>query len=79
MPFGNDSPFPRSDAFIRRFTGGAGYKEDFLKSVAGRSRSFDVYDFQVKAIDTTNIFTACSGGTATAWAVRAEAAGWIPA
>ena len=76
MPFGNDSPFPRSDSFLSRFAQ-RGYELDFLKSIAGRSRSFEVYDFNIKALDTTNVWTVAAGGTATTWAVRAEAGGWI--
>lgn len=74
--FGNRNPFPLSDAFLRRFTTD-GYKQDYLKARAGRSRSFEVYDFNVKALDTTNLWTVAAGATATTWAVRAEAGGWI--
>lgn len=76
MAFGNDSPFPLSDAFISRFTT-RGYMADFLKARASRSRSFEHYDFNIKALDTTNIWTVAAGSGATTWAVRAEAGGWI--
>lgn len=74
---GNDSPFPISDAFIGRFETTKGYHTDFLKLRAGRSRSFDVYDFNVKALDTTNQWTVAAGAGATTWAVLAAAGGWI--
>lgn len=77
MPFGNDSPFPLSDAFITRFKPSRGYEVDFLKARASRSRAFEVFDFNVKALDTTNIWTVAAGATATTWAVRGEAGGWI--
>ncbi len=76
MPFGNDSPFPLSDAFLNRFKT-RGYEMDFLKARASMSRSFEHYDFNVKALDTTNVWTVGAGSGATTWAVRAEAGGWI--
>lgn len=77
MPFGSDSPFPLSDAFLTRGWPSKGYQQDFLKARASRSRSFEAYDFNIKALDTTNQWTVAAGGTATTWAVRAEAGGWI--
>lgn len=76
MPFGNDSPFPLSDAMMQRW-GQRGYMMDFLKSRARVSRQFDEYDFCVKAIDTTNQWTVGASSTATTWAVLAQAGGWI--
>lgn len=73
---GTLSPFPVSDAFLRRFTGkGARYEHMAMR--AGRNRSFDAYDFNIKALDTTNTWTVAAGGTATTWTVRPEAGGWI--
>lgn len=74
--FGNNNPFPLSDPFLKRFTTD-GWRQDFLKAKASRSRSFECYDFNVKALDTTNIWTVAAGATATTWAVQAEAGGWI--
>ena len=76
MPFGNDSPFPLSDAFIGR-TGARGYMADLLKARASRSRSFEAYDFNIKALDTTNVWTTACGATTTDWAVLAAAGGWV--
>ena len=77
MPFGNDSPFPLSDAFVSRFTPSRGFEQDFLKARASRSRSFECFDFNVKALDTTNQWTVAAGATATTWAVLAQPGGWI--
>lgn len=76
MAFGNDNPLPLSDAFLSRFAS-EGYRKDFLKQIARRSRSFECYDFNIKALDTTNTWTVAAGGTATTWTVRPEAGGWI--
>lgn len=75
--FNNDNGFALSDRFIDKAFAGRGFKKDVYRSLAIRSRSFDQYDFNVKALDTTNIWTVAAGGTATTWAVRAEAGGWI--
>lgn len=77
MPFGNDSPFPLSDAFIGRTGAVRGYMQDFMKARASKTRSFETFDFNVKALDTTNQWTVAAGATATTWAVRGEAGGWI--
>lgn len=77
MPFGNDTPFPLSDAFISRFKAPRGYETDFLKARASRSRSFECYDFNIKALDTTNEWTVAATSTATTWAVLAEPGGWL--
>lgn len=74
--FGTSSPFPLSDRILRKFTG-KGSRYDFLASRASRSRSFETYDFNVKAIDTTNQWTVGATSTATTWAVLAEPGGWI--
>lgn len=75
--FGNDSPFPLVDAFIRRFKP-RGYEEDFLKARASRSRSFECHDFNRSiAADVTNVWTVGATSTATTWASLAEAGGWI--
>lgn len=76
MPLGNRNPFPLSDKGVGRFTSD-GFRQDFLKYFATRSRSYEIYDFNIKALDTTNIWTVGAGATATTWAVRAEAGGWI--
>jgi hypothetical protein len=74
--FGNTNPFPLSDAFLEGFKP-KGRLYDFLAARASKSRSFEHYDFNVKALDTTNVWTAASGSGTTTWAVRAEAGGWI--
>lgn len=74
--FGNRNPFPRSDRFIESFQP-KGRRYDLLRAQAGRNRSFEHYDFNIKALDATNQWTVAAGGTATTWAVRAEAGGWI--
>lgn len=75
--FGNRNKFPLSDAFIGLFQSSNGYEKDFLKARATTSRSFECFDFNVKALDTTNQWTVAAGATATTWAVRGEAGGWI--
>ena len=77
MPFGNDSPFPLSDAFLSRFTPPRSYHADFMKARPSRTRAFETYDFNVKALDTTNQWTIAATSTATTWAVLAEPGGWI--
>lgn len=76
MPFGNDSPFPLSDAMTGRWAA-RGWMSDFMKSRNSRSRSMDIYDFNVKALDTTNVWTVGATSTATTWAVLAAAGGWL--
>lgn len=73
---GNLNPFPLSDKFIES-TGMRGRKFDLLSFRASRNLSLECDDFNYKAINTTHTYTACSGGTATAWAVQAAAGGWI--
>ncbi len=75
--FGNNNPFPLSDRFIGRFRSAEGYYKDFLKARQSRSRSFEFYDFNVKAVDTTNTWTIAATSTGTTWAVLAEPGGWI--
>lgn len=74
--FGNNNPFPLVDKFLQRFQT-KGYRYDYLAARASRSRSFDVYDFNVKALDTTNQWTVGATSTATTWAVLAAAGGWL--
>ena len=68
--------FPRSRKMIQRI-GGASPLRNFLDLLAVRDVSMDAYDFNIKALDTTNIWTVAAGATATTWAVRGEAGGWI--
>lgn len=75
--FGNRNPFPLSDRFIGFFRSQDGYFKDFLKARASQSRSFEHYDFNIKALDTTNLWTVGASSTATTWAVLAEPGGWI--
>lgn len=75
--FGNRNKFPLSDAFIGLFQSSNGYEKDFLKARASQSRSFECFDFNVKALDTTNQWTVGASSTATTWAVLAEPGGWI--
>ncbi len=74
--FGTSSAFPLSDRILRKFAG-KGSRFDFLAARASRSRSFEQFDFNVKAIDTTNQWTVGATSTATTWAVLAEPGGWI--
>lgn len=76
MPFGNDSPFPLTDAMTGRWAA-RGWMTDFMKSRNSRSRSFETFDFNVKALDTTNQWTVGATSTATTWAVLAAAGGWL--
>lgn len=76
MPFGNDSPFPLHDDMLKRWSR-RGWMMDFLKSRSKVSRQFDEFDFCVKALDTTNQWTATNTSTSTQWAVLAQAGGWI--
>ncbi len=75
--FGNTNPFPLIDRFMDSAFGGRGRKTDILRARASRSRSFEHYDFNVKALDTTNQWTVGATSTATTWAVLAEPGGWI--
>ncbi len=71
--------FPMSEAQLRKM-GGMGLRFDFLKMLALRNNAGLIapqYDFQIKAVDTTNLWTVAAGATATTWAVRAEPGGWI--
>jgi hypothetical protein len=74
--FGNSDGFPLSDAYLESVNP-KNKLYDILAARNVRSRSFEVYDFNIKALDTTNVWTVAAGGTATTWAVRAEAGGWI--
>ena len=74
--FGNSNPLPLSDKFLESFQP-KGKRYDVLATLMKRSRSFEFYDFNIKALDTTNVWTVAAGGSATTWAVRAEAGGWI--
>lgn len=74
--FGTSTPFPLSLTRLRKFTG-KGPRYDFLAARADRSLSFEKFDFNVKALDTTNQWTVGATSTATTWAVLAEPGGWI--
>lgn len=76
--FGNSNPFPLSDRFLGFFRS-EGYQKDWMKARASATRSFECYDFNVKAIDTTNLWTATGTSTGTTWAVLAEPGGWVRA
>jgi hypothetical protein len=76
MPFGNAAPPPFTDKILRKFTG-KGPRYDFLAARSRLSRQFDEFDFCVKALDTTNQWTATNSSTSTQWAVLAQAGGWI--
>mgnify|MGYP001589202809 FL=1 len=76
MSFGSDSPFPLHDDQLKKWSQ-RGYMMDFLKSRAVASRSFEQYDFNIKALDTTNTWTIAATSTATTWAVLAEPGGWL--
>lgn len=76
MPFGNDSPFPLNDEMLKRWAT-RGYQFDYLKAQPGVTRSFEFFDFNIKALDTTNTWTVGASSTATTWAVLAESGGWI--
>lgn len=74
---GNTNPFPLSVRNMDQRLGNARIKDLIAMKVADRDYSVDKYDFNIKALDTTNVWTVAAGGTATTWAVRAEAGGWI--
>lgn len=74
--FGLSTPFPLSIARLRKFTG-KGPRYDFLATMASKDLSFEKYDFNIKALDTTNQWTVGATSTATTWAVLAEPGGWI--
>lgn len=74
--FGTTSPFPLSLKVLRKFTG-KGPRHDFLATLASRNYAVEKFDFNIKALDTTNQWTVAAGATATTWAVRGEAGGWI--
>lgn len=74
--FGNANPFPLSDRFLSRFQQ-KGSRYDFLAARASRSRSFETYDFNVKALDTTNQWSIGATSTVTSWAVLASPGGWL--
>lgn len=74
--FGSRNPFPLFDRYIQSL-GQRSREQDLLKARASKSRSFEHYDFNVKAIDTTNQWTVGASSTATTWAVLAEPGGWI--
>lgn len=76
MP-GRMLPFPLSKKNLRKFSGLDSPLYEFLEYAAVRDVSFQTYDFNVKALDTTNIWTVAAGTGATTWAVRAEAGGWL--
>lgn len=74
--FGNTNGFPLSLRFLESFQP-KGKRYDMLAARADRSLSFEKYDFNIKAIDTTNQWTVGATSTATTWAVLAEPGGWI--
>lgn len=76
MATNRHTAFPLSEKQLRKM-GGLGYRFDFLKMLAVRDTALQVSDFDIKALDTTNQWTVAAGATATTWAVRAEAGGWI--
>jgi hypothetical protein len=69
-------PFPLSKRSLRKFTG-LGPRYEFLEMFAKRDFAFEWFDFNVKALDTTNLWTVAAGATATTWAVNASVGGWI--
>lgn len=73
---GNSNAFPLSVANLNRREGNARAK-DFLQMLMSRDYAVERYDFNVKAIDTTNTWTTACGATTTDWAVLAAAGGWI--
>ena len=75
--FGNNNGFPLVDRFLGYFQSSEGSHKDFLKARMSRSRSFEQYDFNIKLLDTTNIWTIAATSQATTWAVLAEPGGWI--
>lgn len=75
MP-GRGTVFPMSKKALRK-NNQFSPQYDFMEFLATRDFAFDVFDFNVKALDTTNQWTVAAGATATTWAVRGEAGGWI--
>lgn len=74
--FGTSFPFPLTSRNLRKFLG-KGPQFDYLSMMAERNFAIDKFDFNVKALDTTNQWTVAAGAGATTWAVRGEAGGWI--
>jgi len=66
-----------SRANLRKVMGKANPLFEFLDFHALRDVSFEKFDFNIKALDTTNVWTVAAGASSTTWAVRAEAGGWI--
>lgn len=50
---------------------------EFLDYFSLRDISFEKFDFNIKALDTTNQWTVAAGATATTWAVNASVGGWL--
>lgn len=74
---GNSNPFPLSVRNLDQRVGNARIK-DFLYARADRDYAFERHDFNRSiTADVTNTWTVANGGTATTWAARAEAGGWI--
>lgn len=66
-----------SRANLRKVMGKSSPLFEFLDYFSIRDVSFDKWDFNIKALDTTNQWTVAAGASSTTWAVRAEAGGWI--
>lgn len=74
---GNQNPFPLSVRNLDLQVGNARIK-DFLALRCDRDYAVEKYDFNRSvAADITNTWTVAAGATATTWAMRAEAGGWI--
>lgn len=71
--------FGLAERVLRKFSGNGGStRSDYLKLLALRDvTQSPVYDFLIKALDTTNFWTVASGATATTWAVLAAVGGYI--
>lgn len=73
---GNTNPFPLSQRNMNARLGND-LVRDILAMRNTRDYQYTVYDFDIKALDTTNVWTVAAGAGATTWAARAEAGGWL--
>ena len=76
MP-GRSLPPAFSRATLRKVMGKTSPLFEFLDFNALRDVQFDKWDFNIKALDTTNQWTVAAGATATTWAVNASVGGWL--
>lgn len=76
MP-GRVLPFALTRKMLKRFVGVGRPEFEFLDMFALRDIQFEKWDFNVKALDTTNQWTVAAGASSTTWAVLAAVGGAI--